>query len=68
MTNPYLNPDVPFPEVPEQLILALEARFRDTLPTVMPSEGGMGKLIGQQDVIRFLRHTHTQQTNPNYEE
>ena len=67
MTNPYSNPDIPFPEVNEQVVLALEARFRDTLPTTVPSEGGMGVLIGQQAVIRFLRHTFIQQTNPNEE-
>lgn len=67
MTNPYLNTDIPFPEVPEQVVLALEARFRDTLPTAVPPEGTIGKLIGQQEVIRFLRHTYTQQTNPNEE-
>lgn len=48
--------DCPF--VPEELLKALEERFPDTLPDNPKPPHEMGVLIGQQKVIRFLRHQH----------
>ena len=56
------------PEVDEALVLALEQRFRDTLPSIVVGEGELGRLVGQQEVIRFLRHTYNEQTNPTVDE
>lgn len=58
----------PMPPVDEALVVALEQRFRDTIPTTVVSEGELGRLVGQQEVIRFLRHTFNEQTNPNPDE
>lgn len=58
----------PMPPVDESLVKALEARFRDTLPSSVVGEGELGRLVGQQEVIRFLRHTFNEQTNPTIDE
>lgn len=52
------------PPVEEGMLKALEQRFRDTIPSSVVSEGELGRLVGQQEVIRFLRHTYNEQTNP----
>lgn len=53
-----------FPPVDEQALLALEARFPDRIPVAVVSEGELGRLVGQQEVIRFLRFQFNEQTNP----
>lgn len=53
-----------FPPVDEQVLKALESRFPDKLPSPGISEHRLHELIGQQEVIRFLRFTFEEQTSP----
>lgn len=57
-----------FPPVDEQVLKALEARFPDRIPATVVGEGELGRLVGQQEVIRFLRFTFNEQTNPTPDE
>ena len=50
-----------FPAVDEQLLKALAERFPDRLPE-KPEGADLPRLVGQQDVIRFLRAIHETQT------
>lgn len=54
----------PFPPVPLALIDELERRFRDRIPDTVPTPEQVGVLVGQQEVVRFLRREFTKQNNP----
>ena len=54
----------PFPPVPLALIEELERRFRDRIPDDVPTQSEVGVLVGQQQVVRFLRREFTKQNNP----
>ncbi len=54
----------PFPPVPQALIDELEKRYRDRLPDKVPSREETGVLVGQQEVVRFLRREFDKQNNP----
>ena len=56
-----------FPHVPEVLLRALVERFPDALPEAVPDAPEMGRLVGQQQVIRFLNHQHTLQLETQLE-
>lgn len=45
-----------FPHVPEELLRALEEAFPDRIPDQVPDVNKMGVMVGQQQVIRLLRH------------
>lgn len=49
------------PEIPEQLLKALEARYPNKLPDGLVSEAQLALLIGQQRVVQLLRRTFEQQ-------
>lgn len=51
-----------FTVVSEILLQALEGAFPDQLPTsINTSQAELGQLVGQQDVIRFLRKKFEEQ-------
>lgn len=54
----------PFPPVPLALIEELEQRFRDRVPEKVPTPSEVGVLVGQQQVVRFLRREFDKQNNP----
>lgn len=53
-----------FPPVPAALIDELERRFRDRIPDTVPTQDEVGVLVGQQQVVRFLRREFDRQQNP----
>lgn len=58
----------PVPPIDEALLVCLESRFKDAIPSKVVSEGELGRLVGQQEVVRFLRHHFNEQTNPQPDE
>lgn len=52
------DPDDEFPRVPEDLLLALEKRFRDRLPDVSTPDRKIWISVGNSEVVRFLRDMH----------
>lgn len=50
-----------FPEVPSGLLKLLEDNFPDRLPTSDVGPFGLGKLVGQQEVIALIRHHYLKQ-------
>lgn len=50
-----------FPPVSAELLSALEEKFPDRLPTAVPSESHMGMLVGEQNVVRYLRKQFEEQ-------
>lgn len=55
-----------FPPVPLKLLESLERAFRDTLPPEGTSVDRLHVLIGQQSVIRFLRHQYAEQNTTTF--
>ena len=53
-----------FPSIPQALLEALEGQFRDRIPSNVPSPEDTGVLVGQQQVVRFLRRVFERQNNP----
>lgn len=51
-----------FPAVPLPLIDELEQRFPDRLPSSYTDDFSLGRLIGQQDIIRLLRQVAGRRT------
>lgn len=56
------NTREPFPDVPPELLEELAARFPDKLPSEPVTETELASLVGQQDVLRFLRSHAARQT------
>lgn len=54
----------PFPGVPKPLLDRLKEIFPDQLPTNFVNPFETGRLIGQQDVLRKLKHEFDQQNKP----
>lgn len=54
--------ETPVPNVPPEVASYLEKIFPDKLPSGLVSQEYLGRLIGQQDVIRKLRDVVTKQT------
>ena len=52
-----------FPPVPLKLIEELEARFPNRLPSQSPDPAIMSELIGQQQIIGFLRREFNKQND-----
>jgi hypothetical protein len=57
--------DRPFPAVPKDLLDRLSELYPDRLPAHPLTLEGTARLIGQQDVIRFLRAKFGRQTGNN---
>lgn len=53
--------DIVLPEVPTDLLVALEAIFPDRAPSVYESMDTVRHKAGQVSVVRFLRNQHTVQ-------
>lgn len=56
-----------FPYVPEELLTALADRFPDVVPADVPTPAETGVLVGQQRIIRFLKHQRTMQLEAQLE-
>lgn len=53
-----------FPLIPKPLLERLEHVYPNKLPEHLPSEAEMGRMIGRQDVIGFLRMHYNRQNRP----
>jgi hypothetical protein len=51
----------PFPAIPEDLLLALEERFRDRAPDISWTEREVWRHVGEVGVVRFLRAEFSEQ-------
>lgn len=52
-----------FPPVPEVVLRQLKERYPDKLPQGLVTKQAAARLIGQQDVIRFLQTQFDKQNN-----
>jgi len=56
------SPEDNFPAVPIQLVEALEQLFQDKLPEIHVTDRELGELIGQVNVVKFLREMSGRRT------
>lgn len=55
---------IELPPLSPALIEALEELFRDRIPDTVPTPEQVGVLVGQQQVVRFLRREFNRQNSP----
>jgi len=56
------TPEDHFPAVPLELVEALEQMYQDKLPEIHVTDRELGELIGQVNVVKFLREMSGRRT------